>query len=95
MLKLAFASMVALAALLSTVGCDDIDRAFDCNQICDRYRDCFNSDYNVDACVDRCEDNAGDSEEFDEHADDCENCLDDRSCNESFACAIECFGIVP
>ena len=95
MLKIAFASMIALAALLSTVGCDDIDRAFDCSQICDRYRDCFDADYNVDACVDKCEDRAGDSEEFDDHADDCENCLDDRSCGESFACVGQCLGIVP
>jgi hypothetical protein len=90
-----FSGLALAIALLATGGCDDIDRAFDCSKICNRYQDCFDGNYDVDTCVDRCEDNAGDSEDFDQHADDCESCIDDRSCNESFACALDCVGIVP
>ena len=63
--------------------------------ICDRYRDCFDADYDTAACRNRCEDNADADESFADHADDCENCLDDRSCTGSFACVAECSGIVP
>ena len=55
----------------------------------------FDAEYDVDSCVDRCENNADDDEDFAEHADECETCLDDRSCTESFACTAECIGVVP
>jgi hypothetical protein len=95
MFKLILASSLSFFALFAVVGCDDIDRSFDCNQICDKYRDCFNSSYDVEGCADRCEENAEDSEDFDSHADDCENCLDERSCSETFSCVDECVFIVP
>lgn len=77
---------------LSTA-CDEADQAIDCNQICNRYQECFDSDYDVGACVDRCEPML----ESDPHgADDCENCIDDRSCaGATFNCASECGQIVP
>ncbi len=76
-------------------GCDAVDEAFDCAQICERYSDCFDADYDTEACRGRCEDNADTVDGFADKADDCENCLDDRSCTGSFACASECVGIVP
>ena len=91
----AFATALSLFATTGASGCDKADEAFDCNQICNRYSDCFDEGYDVGACVDACEDNAANSDNFSNHADDCENCLDDRSCTGSFSCADECSGIVP
>ena len=89
------ATALALFATSSSTGCDKADEAFDCNQICDRYADCFDAAYDTDACATRCENNAADSDTFSDHADDCENCLDNKSCTGSFACTDECSGIVP
>jgi len=72
---------------------EDIDRATDCSQVCDRYKDCIDGDYDTDKCTDRCEDM--DSNERTAKIDDCENCLDDKSCGGSFECTVECAGIVP
>lgn len=89
-MKLTF---VAALFCLSAVGCKSIDQAADCHAICTRYKDCFDDTYDVSACQDRCE-NMIDS---DPHAaDDCEACIDDRSCTEAiFPCADECNSIVP
>ncbi len=86
------------ALLLSTsafTGCDSADEAFDCQSICQRYSDCFDSEYDVSACADNCRDMAADSEAYSDKADNCETCIDDRSCTESFACVSECVGVVP
>lgn len=84
-----------LFAFSTWIACDKADEVFDCAQICNRYSDCFDADYDVGECVDRCEDNAANDDAFSDAADACENCLDDRSCTGSFACADECIGIVP
>jgi len=89
------AALVFTSSIVALSACDKADEAFDCNMICNRYSDCFDANYDVAACVDRCENNAADSDTFSDHADDCENCLDDRSCTGSFACIDECSGIVP
>jgi len=96
-----FALLTAAAVTLPVVaatgltGCDSVDAKFDCAMICDRYRDCFDAAYDTSACRSRCEDNAANVNDFADKADACENCLDDRSCTGSFACAGECIGIVP
>lgn len=85
---------------LCWVGCaddviEDIDESTDCDIICDRYQECFDSDYDTDACYDRCTDRADEMSSRDQE-DECESCIDDRSCGEAtFACATECIGIVP
>ncbi len=90
---LVLASILALSAV---VGCTAVDRATDCQQICERYRDCANSGYNVSTCATRCRDNAANDSAADNRVDLCENCLDDRSCVSSvFGCSSECSGIVP
>ena len=88
--------LFALLGLSFGVGCTAIDRATDCQQICERYRDCANSSYNVSTCQTRCRDNAANNDDYDNRVDLCENCLDDRSCVSSvFGCGTECAGIVP
>lgn len=96
MLKLGFLTAVSfsLTLALAAPGCSDVENAYNCDQICDRYRDCFDANYDTDACQARCERNA-DDDRFAERASDCETCLDDRSCSGSFACVGECVGIVP
>lgn len=93
-----FKNLTLPLLFLSSLGfmstaCDEADQAIDCNQICNRYKDCFDADYDVGACVDRCEPML---DEDPHAADDCENCIDDRSCTgAAFNCATECGGIVP
>lgn len=85
-----------LALAFSVAGCDSIERIYDCHSICTKYRDCADADYDVSECTSRCEDRASDSEAFEDKADECQECVDDRSCvGAAFGCATECFGIVP
>ncbi len=42
----------------SSISCDAVDEAFDCSQVCGRYRDCYDSSYDVDGCESRCRTNA-------------------------------------
>jgi hypothetical protein len=96
MLKLGFASLLSMIAVFAVTApaCSTIENKYNCDQICDRYADCFDANYDTDACQSDCEDAADDSG-FADHAEDCQNCIDDRSCTGSFACADECVGIVP
>jgi hypothetical protein len=96
MFKIALAYTIALVAAVTTLpGCEEAKEAYDCNRICDRYQECFDEDYDVSACTDECRER-GDEEAFDDQAESCQNCIDDRSCaGATFACASECSGIVP
>lgn len=87
--------MMALPSYMGLAGCGHIDEAFDCTQICTHYKDCFDSDYDSFACIDRCETTADDDPDFAFSADECQACIDDKACTESFACTAECYGIVP
>lgn len=90
-----------LLSFVGLAGCDEsivekIDEETDCRAICGRYEECFDEDYDVEGCVDRCNDMT-DADGGDPHAaDECEACIDERSCTESvFPCAAECASIVP
>jgi len=89
---------VALAAVVSFVGaggCDETQNAFNCSDLCNRYRDCFDHNYNTSACSSRCQDLANNSQNFDERANSCQNCMNDNSCAAAtFNCPV-CAGIVP
>jgi hypothetical protein len=98
MLKLGLISTLAmaLASAIAAPGCDAADRAFDCNQICNKYKDCADASYDASACADRCRADAADSDAYQDKADACQACIDDRSCvGAAFGCATECAGIVP
>ena len=87
---------LALAAGLWTPSCGEADKIFDCQSVCSRYQTCFNSSYDVDSCRSRCKDNADRDMDYQRKADDCEACIDDRSCTSAtFSCAARCGGIVP
>ena len=81
------------------IGCseavDEVTSTVDCQKVCKHYADCFDSDWDVDGCRDRCEDRADSSEAHETQLEQCENCMDDLSCTESFTCADECAGVIP
>ncbi len=87
---------LALAAGLWTPSCGEADKLFDCQSVCSRYQSCFNSGYDVASCRSKCKDSADRDMDFQRKADDCEACIDDRSCSSAtFACTARCAGIVP
>jgi hypothetical protein len=81
----------------SAVGCNAIDRAADCSQICSRYKDCIGgASYDTSGCSSRCRDNAANSSDFDHKVDVCQACVNGVSCTAAvFNCAAQCSGIVP
>jgi len=85
--------------LFLAFGCDaadEIEAEIDCNSVCSRYSDCFNEDYDISECQDRCEDSIDRGDLAQSDLDECENCIDDRSCTDAtFSCATECLSIVP
>lgn len=96
-MRLAPVTLALPAILFALAGCsnavDDIDKIVDCANICDRYQECVDSEYDTDACRDRCE-NIVESEDP-RAANECDTCLDDRSCSEAvFPCADDCTEIL-
>jgi hypothetical protein len=77
-------------------GCGTVDAVLDCNAICQRYRSCFESGYDVGSCEARCRNNSSEDRDYRRRADQCNACIDDRSCASStFNCAGQCTSIVP
>ena len=95
---LLFAFFVIFAMSIGALlyGCDSVDNAIDCRQICGRYASCWDTHYNVEACADRCRRDGEADRDYRRKSDICDACMDDRSCAAAtFACASECAGIVP
>jgi hypothetical protein len=89
---------VVVAAMLSFVGaggCDEAQNAFNCTDLCNRYRDCFDHSYDTGSCSSRCQDNANSNQNFDERANSCQNCMNDNSCAAATFSCPSCAGIVP
>jgi len=90
----------ASIATLALTGCSDpiqaIDQSVDCHDICTRYRDCYDANYNVDACRSRCENYVHGDGGHGDQANQCDMCLDPRSCTTvAFACGSQCVNIIP
>jgi hypothetical protein len=76
--------------------CGEADKFFDCESVCSRYKNCFDSTYDVGTCRSRCKDKADKDTSFQQKADACNSCIDDKSCSEAtFKCASACAGVVP
>ncbi|HXJ21596.1 MAG TPA: hypothetical protein VMT03_15330 [Polyangia bacterium] len=98
MRKLLILALLSLAGgfAAGTMGCDTAQEAFDCHEVCGRYRDCYDSSYDVGACEDRCRTNAANDPSVKDDADACESCIGDKSCvSATFNCAGSCGAIVP
>jgi hypothetical protein len=84
-------ALVSLLCLTVSPACDEVDEALDCASICDKYNDCVSSDIDQDECRDSCEEWADENQENADRLDDCQSCVDDRSCVESgFQCIAQC-----
>jgi hypothetical protein len=68
---------------------DEIEGTADCTQICSRYADCI-SDIDETECVDECEDIADATEAGETSAENCEDCLDGKTCTEAESCWANC-----
>jgi hypothetical protein len=89
-------ALIMIAVSAFPFACDEADTAFDCQKVCSRYQSCFDGDYDVSTCRDRCRDKARNDQDWENKADSCESCIDDRSCSDAtFSCLTECVGIVP
>lgn len=95
-----FAS-VLIALTFAVAACSDatdpVTNHFDCNDICESWRDCADSDYDVDGCRDRCEDDASDNDNKQTKLDNCHECLknNDSCVSEAVSCASSCSAFVP
>jgi len=91
-----FATVLVVAiSTFASYGCDKADQAYDCHAICQKWADCADSNYDVSSCADNCRDKAANDDAYADKADDCQACIDDRACSETFPCIDECAGIVP
>lgn len=92
-------TMVALVLSLTALGCDaatEVDESVDCSDLCNRYQSCYDTNYDVAACRDRCEGLVDADGGRPRAANDCDTCLDDRSCvSSAFTCNTECAGLIP
>ena len=93
---------LVLSSLLSFAfigGCNpitEIDQTVDCNDVCNRYQSCFDASYDVAACRNRCEGLVDADGGRPRAANDCDTCMDDRSCVSAvFSCGVPCAGILP
>jgi hypothetical protein len=84
------------AGIFGLSSCDTVDAAFDCQSVCERYRDCFDKDYDVGACRSSCRTESANDSTVRSKADACEACIDDMSCSGAvFNCGQTCGAIVP
>ncbi|HEY6476401.1 MAG TPA: hypothetical protein VI456_07435 [Polyangia bacterium] len=91
-----FLFLLGALTAASSVGCDSVQAAFDCQQVCERYRDCYDSSYDVSGCEDRCRTNAANDPSVQQAADTCDSCIGDKSCiSATFNCGGSCGAIVP
>jgi hypothetical protein len=90
------AALVAIVSLVGAGGCDETQNAWNCSDLCNRYRDCFDNNYDVNACNSRCQNLANNNQIIDERANACQNCMNQNSCAmaTTFNCP-DCVGIVP
>lgn len=89
--------ILVVTALLMPLACgddgnevqDEIEGTADCTQICAKYNEC---ESNVDetGCIDLCEDAADETEAGENAAENCEDCLDGKTCDQAESCWATC-----
>jgi hypothetical protein len=84
-----------MSLALSCGVAEKVENKIDCTQVCNRYKDCVDSDYDVDSCVDSCESETNADEDQEQRLEECQVCIDERSCGEAvFNCTADCAGII-
>jgi len=95
--------VLVVAALLIPLACgddgnevqDEIEGTADCSQICSKYNEC-ESDVDESGCVDLCEDTADETQAGEEAVENCEDCLDGKTCDQAESCWATCpVAVVP
>jgi hypothetical protein len=88
--------LFAVVSLCLAAGCNPIDAAIDCHAICSRYQTCFDAKYDLAKCESNCRSKSTTDTDYRHKADQCDACIDDRSCASStFNCGVQCSSIVP
>lgn len=81
-IKTCSAVLIVGFGLLTASGCDEINEALDCEQMCEKMKSCIDDDIDVSDCSERCEDRVDDNALADK-LDACTDCLDEGvSCRE-------------
>lgn len=94
-LSLTVAAGLVAGITSSNVGCSAADAAYDCHQVCSRYKECIDKDSDETNCASKCRDKAADDASYRKKADDCEACINDKSCaGAALGCPV-CIGIIP
>jgi hypothetical protein len=95
-MKTRYFTIIGMCGLMGlAVGCDTADRIYDCAKICDKYSDCIDDSIDKADCVSSCESHGDDDMDFASKANDCEQCLDDKSCTEATVeCGVGCAEVV-
>ena len=88
--KLIVAALFSVFTGVLASGCGEAEELIDCQMICDKQRECVDSEYDVDACRDECETKSDADEDFRQEANECEACLDGKSCTEAISCLDNC-----
>jgi len=89
------AALLLATIALTSGGCGEAERIYDCARICDGYADCIDDSVDRVDCVDRCEDKGQEDADFAAQANDCEMCIDDESCTDATVeCATKCAWVV-
>lgn len=94
-LSLTIAAGLVAGIASSNVGCSAADAAYDCHQVCSRYHECIDKNSDEGDCASKCRDKAADDKSYRQKADDCESCINDKSCaGAALGCPV-CIGIIP
>ena len=88
--------MAAVLAALMLWGCGSAENTWNCAEICEAYEDCVDEGTDVSECTSSCLEQAEKDDSYAAQVDECEACIDDKSCLEgAFQCSLACAGVVP
>ncbi len=82
--------VAALGLSMVLAGCRS-----DCRISCEKYKECLASDLDEDKCTDTCSTKSDDDSNFQTRAEDCAQCVEDKTCSEATQrCFDECLAVV-
>ncbi len=88
--KLLVAVLFSTFTGILAVGCGEAEELADCQAICEKKQECVDGEYDVSACRSDCESKSDSDEDYRQEANECEACLDGKSCTEAISCLDNC-----
>lgn len=88
--KLIVAALFSAFVGIVSVGCGEAEELADCQSICAKKQECVDSEYDVSNCRSDCESQSDSDEDYRQEANECEACLDGKSCTEAISCLDNC-----